>query len=719
MPPGPSGRSPRIVEEEGEAVRSGATALSPPINPLPVAARERSAAVDTVAQRSAEGPLSPPERPLELREPAQDEDRTDGPPDGSEGASPPGNQAPTVLATRGGIVAENAAAGTRVAQMSASDPDAGDSLAYSLVDDAGGRFAIDPSTGQITVADGSLLDHEAASSHQITVRVTDQAGLVREQVVTITVADQNEAPVVTSGSAVSFAENGTGAVYTATATDPDAGTVVTWSLSGADAALFDIDATTGVVTFKAAPDYENPADAEGDNVYDINLVASDGGLSTSHAVAITVTNVSGSLTGTGGADTLAGTTEEDLLTGLGGSDLLIGGAGNDTLVGGDGDDTLVGGDGNDTLIGGAGTNWFIGSNNNDLNDGRDGDWNILIYSNSTSAVSVNLTTGTGWGGFANGDSYLGEFHEIWAGGHNDTLIGGSNWMYFIGGGGAERIEAGSGGGMAAYWTSGSAVTINLATGVNEGGDAQGDVLFNINEIVGSSFNDRITGDANANVLHGGAGNDSIDGGAGDDWIEGGAGADTLIGGTGIDTLSYASDTTGVTVNLHVGTASGGHAQGDVISGFERVWGSGFSDVLTGDGNDKLDGGGGNDWLEGGGGNDTIDGGSGTDTVAWSDRDSGEVRIGYDGTRIAVFDRTGELGTDRLSKVENLYFQGADRTLAVRLGSAGAQSLSGTAGDDILFGLGGADTLSGGDGHDIFVWSRGHGNDAINGGSGAS
>ena len=82
-----------------------------------------------------------------------------------------------------------------------------------------------------------------------------------------------------------------GTVYTVAATDPDAGTTLTYSISGADAALFNIDAATGAVTFKSSPNYEAPGDAGGNNVYDVNVTASDGTNATTKAVAITVTNV--------------------------------------------------------------------------------------------------------------------------------------------------------------------------------------------------------------------------------------------------------------------------------------------------------------------------------------------------------------------------------------------------------------------------------------------
>ena len=107
----------------------------------------------------------------------------------------------------------------------------------------------------------------------------------------ITVTNVNEAPTFTSAAAASFAENATGTVYTAAATDPDAGATLTYSISGTDAALFNINATTGAVTFKSSPNYEAPADAGGNNVYDVNLTASDGTNTTTQDVAISVTNV--------------------------------------------------------------------------------------------------------------------------------------------------------------------------------------------------------------------------------------------------------------------------------------------------------------------------------------------------------------------------------------------------------------------------------------------
>ncbi|SFK94701.1 Repeat domain-containing protein, partial [Falsiroseomonas stagni DSM 19981] len=129
------------------------------------------------------------------------------------------------------------------------------------------------------VADGSLHTwRNTPADTFITVSVTAEA------------EGQNNAPAITSGTTASFAENAIGTVYQATATDAESNPL-TWSLGGADANRFDIS-TTGAVTFKAAPNFEAPTDAGGDNVYNITVTANDGTQdSPAQAVAITVTNV--------------------------------------------------------------------------------------------------------------------------------------------------------------------------------------------------------------------------------------------------------------------------------------------------------------------------------------------------------------------------------------------------------------------------------------------
>jgi len=122
------------------------------------------------------------------------------------------NDAPEAITFTGGLVAENAAAGTPVATAAVVDVDGNDTHSYELVGDAGGRFEIDSATGVVTVADGAGLDHEAAGSHDVTVRVTDSGGLAIEQSLTIDVGDVNEIPTLLEMTGGEVAEGVAGAI---------------------------------------------------------------------------------------------------------------------------------------------------------------------------------------------------------------------------------------------------------------------------------------------------------------------------------------------------------------------------------------------------------------------------------------------------------------------------------------------------------------------------
>ncbi|NGZ95720.1 MAG: hypothetical protein CV089_06245, partial [Nitrospira sp. WS110] len=111
-------------------------------------------------------------------------------------------QAPIDLALSANTVAENATTGTVVGTVSGMDPDAGDTKTYSLTDTAGGRFAIDATTGVLTVADGSLLNYEAATSHSLTVRVTDADGQSLDRTIDIHVTNVVETFVLSGNGAL-------------------------------------------------------------------------------------------------------------------------------------------------------------------------------------------------------------------------------------------------------------------------------------------------------------------------------------------------------------------------------------------------------------------------------------------------------------------------------------------------------------------------------------
>ncbi|MBF0165982.1 MAG: cadherin domain-containing protein, partial [Magnetococcales bacterium] len=149
--------------------------------------------------------------------------------------------------------------------------------------------------GAVTFVTPPDFEHVHGPTYAMNVVVTDSGNLTATKAVTVTVTDVNEAPQITSTLAVTFAENGTGTAYPATASDPDTvhGDLLTWTITGgADAALFAINATTGAVTFLTPPNFEAPTDAGADNGYDLTLTVTDTlGLFDTRSVTITVTDV--------------------------------------------------------------------------------------------------------------------------------------------------------------------------------------------------------------------------------------------------------------------------------------------------------------------------------------------------------------------------------------------------------------------------------------------
>ena len=179
-----------------------------------------------------------------------------------------------------------------------SDVDDEASLSYALNGTAPAGFTLNPNGSWSLDASDAAYQHLAAGATTdvvVSYTVSDGLGGSDTGELTITVTGVNDAPVITSdgggdSASVSIAENTT-AVTTAAATDVDSATV-TYSIAGGDdAALFTIDAATGALSFVSARDYENPTDADGDNVYDVVVRASDGDLHDDQAIAVTVTDV--------------------------------------------------------------------------------------------------------------------------------------------------------------------------------------------------------------------------------------------------------------------------------------------------------------------------------------------------------------------------------------------------------------------------------------------
>ena len=214
------------------------------------------------------------------------------------------DQDPTMEGDQGDAareVAENTEAGTDIgAPVVATDEDSNDVLTYTLTGADGDPFAIDWATGQLMTK--AALNFESTPSYTVVVQATDPAGVptadnrveANSDVVTvvITITDVNEAPAVAGNAAVTFNED-TGVIAASlddyTAVDPDAdGPTPTWSVAGPDGGKF--TAVDGALKFKAKPDYENATDANGDNVYEVTVQASDGKLTGMRKVKVTVEN---------------------------------------------------------------------------------------------------------------------------------------------------------------------------------------------------------------------------------------------------------------------------------------------------------------------------------------------------------------------------------------------------------------------------------------------
>jgi Ca2+-binding RTX toxin-like protein len=391
----------------------------------------------------------------------------------------------------------------------------------------------------------------------------------------------------------------------------------------------------------------------------------------SHTVSVVAASVTSPIVINlaGGVNTVIATTVT--------KDLMInGGSGYSTIKSGSGNDTINGGTGKSKIEGGAGADNLDGGSNDD---------DTVEYTSSAAGVTVDLSSSTASGGDAQGDVIVNFEHisgsaqgdvltgdsnlnqirgragndTIVGGGGNDRLFGdeGNDTIrgedgndYMRGGAGADILDGGADIDTIYYIESLARVSVTLKdsgiAGVGSGGDAQGDTIFNVENVEGSDFSDNLTGNTGNNKLIGGlgddaifgkggndkiiggqgadrlygdAGNDILQGGDGSDYIRGGAGADILDGGADIDRIYYLESSAGVEVILgeagQSGSGKGGDAQGDVIRNIENVVGSNLDDMLTGNGtNNLLDGSMGNDLLWGEDGNDKLIGGAGFDVL---------------------------------------------------------------------------------------------------------
>lgn len=451
-------------------------------------------------------------------------------------------------------------------------------------------------------------DGQTRTSRTISVVLDDGSvgGQSATAEIEITVTDNASAPIISSGdgdtAAYTVQENAT-AVAIIEASDADNDSISYSITGGADSLLFSIDAVTGALRFVDAPDYEQAADSDEDNVYLVEVTASDGSQADTQSISVTVLNVAGvTITGTNSGNVISGSVtvagqpyasgEEDMIYGRGGRDTLSGLGGNDRLDGGSGADWMSGGSGNDLYI-------------------VDNICDVVIEAEDEGVDTVQTAVSYRLGAHVENLILTGLCAVIGTGnGMANSITGNGFANILIGLGGADALDGGGGLDTASYAGSLLGVNVSLKMGLGHGGDAEGDTLVRIENLIGSSKADTLEGDDGFNILNGGA---------------------------GTDTLSYRHAGGAVTVDLSRTTvqATGGSGL-DIVSNFENLTGSGYGDKLTGDkwnnvlsgldGDDRLSGGKGNDTLEGGLGSDWLTGGAGSDRFVFRDFSSGVDRI---------------------------------------------------------------------------------------------
>ncbi|MFT7536446.1 MAG: hypothetical protein ACI85K_002400, partial [Hyphomicrobiaceae bacterium] len=228
------------------------------------------------------------------------------------------------------------------------------------------------------------------------------------------------------------------------------------------------------------------------------------------------------LTGTTGTDNITGGDADndtidtyagdDTVLGQGGNDAIDGGTGNDTIDGGTGDDTIYGGTGDDVIQGGSGIDTIDGGTGDDIIDGGTGDDVIQ-------------------GGTDN--------DTIDGGDGNDTIDGGTGNDVIQGGTGNDSLTGGTGIDTVDYSDASGAISVSLTDGLATGADGI-DELSTFENVIGSQYDDTITGSVVAN---------DIDAGDGNDTVHATTGGDTLDGGDGHDILNLSGSASTVNIDL--------------------------------------------------------------------------------------------------------------------------------------------------------------------------
>jgi Ca2+-binding RTX toxin-like protein len=536
----------------------------------------------------------------------------------------------------------------------------------------------------------------------LTFSVKDQYGAfdTAPNTLSFSVTALNDAPVLTHNQAT-LADATVDTAYTVTLaqliqgyTDADGDSLNITTLAADHGAV--IDHQNGTYTITPAANYTGTVI--------LSYIVTDGnGGNTSGTLDFSLpTSATITYTGDEADNVLTGSAGNDVLNGLGGNDTLIGGSGNDTLNGGAGVDQMQGGAGNDTymvdnaddtvieeLDGGIDTvqvniamqTWQ--PSNTVYTLGANVENGIIAAPTEPPPIIVTATGATTTAGSLYGNALNNTLHGatiltnyLYGNAGNDSLYGGNYQDMLVGGDGDDYIDGGAGSDNIAYHTASTGVTVNLSiTGAQNTVGAGIDTLLNVENILGSSYNDHLTGNAANNRFQSMGGNDVIDGGVG-----------------AFDLIEFTNVFAAVNVNMTGWTIQSTDMQriGIItLSNIEGVSGSIYNDTLTGSsgadylngyaGSDIVNGGDGDDYLAGGSSADTLTGGEGKDTfMLGSDRGLG-IQNGVD--TITDFNLTDD--SFRLISADFTAFIGMAGTLASNNFVAGADKTTATDADDYI------------------------------------
>jgi VCBS repeat-containing protein len=338
-----------------------------------------------------------------------------------------------------------------------------------------------------------------------------------------------------------------------------------------------------------------------------------------------------------------------------------------------------------------------------------GTWDIIVTARDPSALKDQTefhVTVTGGPTGLTITGTTGDDPNLVGGDGADTISGLAGSDTLAGLGGADRLDGGDGVDTATYAASAAAVVVSLAAGSGAGGDAEGDTLVNVENLIGSALADQLTGDANANVIDGGVGADTMTGGDGNDiyYVDNAGDVVVELLNSGFGGADEVRSTISYTLADNVETLT--------LLGAANIDGTGNNKanlIVGNDGNNVLDGGLGSDTLTGGLGNDTYVVNVTTDVI--NENPGG----GIDTVQSAI---SWTLGAE----LENLTLTGTGLINAtgnaldnVLIGGIGDNKLTGNEGNDTLLGGDGNDTLSGGVGADVLDGQAGA--DSMTGGDG--